>query len=78
MSDEIDRAQQREEEMRQDALAKHARRADGEAALESAEMCAVCGEPVPLVRRVLLPGVQTCVDCQRDLEGAIGRPGGYP
>ncbi len=68
MADDIDRAQAREEEMRADALAEHARRADGAAALPSAESCAVCGEPIPVIRRVTLPGVQTCIECQRDLE----------
>lgn len=68
MTDEIDRAQAREEEMRADALAEHARRADGIAALPSAEVCAVCNEPIPAARRRMLRGVQTCVDCQRDRE----------
>ena len=44
MSDEIDRAQEREEELRADALAEHARRADGQACLASATHCARCDE----------------------------------
>lgn len=78
MADDIDRAQAREEEMRSDALAEHARRADGAAALPSAESCAVYGEPIPMRRQITLPGVQTCVECQADLEGAIGRVRGWP
>jgi len=77
MADDIDRAQEREEEMRSDALAKHARRAHGDPALPSAESCAICGEPLPAKRRLLLPGVQTCVECQNDLEGAVGKVGGW-
>ncbi len=68
MPDDIDRAQAREEEMRVDALAEQARRAHGHATLISAEICVMCGEPIPLPRRLAVPGVQTCIDCQRDLE----------
>lgn len=66
MSDEVDRAQAREEEQRQDALARHARRADGQA-----RRCAVCGEDIHELRRRLVPGVQTCIECQRDLERGV-------
>lgn len=68
MSDDIDRAQAREEEMRQDALAERERRAHGHAPRESAERCQVCDEPIPEGRRLAVPGVQTCVDCQTDIE----------
>lgn len=68
MTDEIDRAQAREEEMRQDALAELARRADGQAGKVSAEECRICGEPIPEGRRLALPGVETCIECQRDIE----------
>lgn len=78
MADDIDRAQEREEQMRSDALAEHARRSHGDPDLPSAESCAVCGEPIPMMRRQTLPGVQTCVECQADLEGAIGKPTGWP
>lgn len=67
MSDSMDRAQEREDEMRQDALAELARRADGQTSRHSAKYCG-CGEPVPEARRLALPGVQTCIDCQRDIE----------
>lgn len=31
---------------------------------ESAEYCGVCGEPIAEKRRLALPGVQTCIQCQ--------------
>ena len=67
MSDDMDRAQAREEEMRGDALADQARRAQ-RPVVESAVDCAMCGEPIPEARRQALPGVQTCIDCQKDIE----------
>jgi phage/conjugal plasmid C-4 type zinc finger TraR family protein len=70
LTDVFDRAQEREEEMRQDALAKQARRARP-AAGDSALVCAVCEEPIPGERRQALPGVQTCIPCQEDLERAL-------
>lgn len=47
MPDDIDRAQEREEEMRSDALAEYRRRAHGDPAVPSAWQCAVCGEYLP-------------------------------
>ena len=66
--DDVDRAQAREQEMRQDALAEHAREAQKAAAVDSAEFCAMCGEAIPEGRRDAVPGVQTCIDCQKDVE----------
>jgi phage/conjugal plasmid C-4 type zinc finger TraR family protein len=37
----------------------------------SAERCAVCDEPIPEARRQAVYGVQTCIDCQRELEAAM-------
>ena len=71
MTDDIDRAQAREEEMRADALADFERR-QAPTADASAEQCKCCGETIPEARRLALPGVQTCVECQRDIE-AQGR-----
>lgn len=68
MPDDMDRAQAREEEMRGDALAEHQRRAHGDPAVPSARRCTICGEDIHELRRRLVPGVQTCVGCQRDLE----------
>ena len=38
---------------------------------ESAEYCDECGEPIPEKRRVALPGVRTCVECQSAGDGAV-------
>lgn len=70
MSDWADLAADREAEWRADALAEHARRAAPQAS-ESAATCAVCEEPIPEARRHYLPGVQTCVECQAELERAL-------
>ena len=35
----------------------------------SAELCEECDEPIPLARRIALPGVKYCVSCQAGLEG---------
>lgn len=69
MSDIADRAAAREQELRDDALAEHARRHGGKRQVAaSAEDCTVCGEPIPAARQAALPGVQTCVECQAELE----------
>lgn len=68
MSDDIDRAQAREEEMRSDALADRDRRAHGHAPRVSATTCLHCDTPIPEGRRLAVPGVQTCVECQTDIE----------
>lgn len=70
MADDIDRAQEREQEMRQDALARHAR-LQPPAASVSAEFCVLCETPIPEGRRRAVAGVQTCVECQADLEKAV-------
>ena len=70
MTDDIDRAQAREEEMRADALAERDRRAHGHAPRISASHCAMCEDPIPLDRQLAVPGVQTCIECQRDIERA--------
>ncbi len=38
---------------------------------ESATHCAECEEPIPEPRRVAVPGVRLCLDCQRDRDGAF-------
>lgn len=71
MTDVFDRAQEREEEMRSDALDEQRRHAQP-AATESADVCTRCDMPIPMARRLAIPGVQTCVQtcvqCQSDLE----------
>lgn len=71
MTDIFDRAQEREEEMRRDALDNQARHARA-TAHESAAICGMCDEPIPEARRQAVPGVQTCIECQRAIE-EVGR-----
>jgi phage/conjugal plasmid C-4 type zinc finger TraR family protein len=82
--DVYDRAQAREAELRDDALAEHQRRAaatlgqpgDAERWRElSAEFCegTGCGAPIPDRRRQLLPRVRLCVDCQSRGESRFKR-----
>lgn len=70
MTDQFDRATEIEEALREDALQEQQRRAglQGKTVADSAFCCAVCEEPIPNRRRVALPGVQTCIACQTDLE----------
>ena len=72
MTDVFDRAAEVEEVLRQDALDKQLRRAglDGKTVNDSALSCGACTEPIPQARREALPGVQTCVECQAELERA--------
>ncbi|GAB4209353.1 MAG: hypothetical protein Fur0019_16120 [Tibeticola sp.] len=66
MTDEIDRAQALEEQLRADALREQARRAAlaGKTVADSAARCVACGEPIPLARRRAVPGCQRCVTCE--------------
>lgn len=64
----FDRAQEREAEIRDDALADMARAAEVAATQPSAEICVECDEPISALRREKVPGVQTCVECQERLE----------
>ena len=34
----------------------------------SATECRECGESIPEARRINMPGVQTCIDCQKEIE----------
>lgn len=73
MTDIFDRATEREEELRADALQEQARRAglSGKTVDDSATLCGVCGERIPARRRRAVPGVQTCVGCQAELERGL-------
>jgi len=43
---------------------------------ESAHDCVGCGEPIPEARRIALPGVKLCIDCQQERDSAFkARPG---
>ena len=70
MTDQFDRATEIEEAQREDALQAQSRRAGfaGKTVADSAEACQMCDEPVPQARREAVPGVQTCIDCQREIE----------
>jgi phage/conjugal plasmid C-4 type zinc finger TraR family protein len=73
MTDFYDRSSAREEELRQDALTEQAIRAalSGKTVDDSAVLCQVCSYKIPQARRVAVPGVQTCVPCQEDLERGL-------
>lgn len=73
MSDIADRAAEREEENRADALDEQTRRAGlrGKTVNDSALECSICDDPIPYKRRRALPGVQTCVYCQTEIERAL-------
>jgi phage/conjugal plasmid C-4 type zinc finger TraR family protein len=75
MSDFCDRAAEREAEMLSDCLADQRRRAglEGKTMADSGRFCGVCAEPIPDARRQAVPGVQTCVDCQDELDRVIRR-----
>jgi phage/conjugal plasmid C-4 type zinc finger TraR family protein len=70
VTDIFDRATEIEEATREDALEKQKRRSglDGKTHEDSAIFCRRCTGKIPDVRRHSLPGVQTCVECQRDIE----------
>jgi phage/conjugal plasmid C-4 type zinc finger TraR family protein len=38
---------------------------------ESAEFCDECDEPIPQARRVAIPGVRLCVECQSGRDRAF-------
>lgn len=75
MADWADQAAAREQELREDALAERERRHGKRHVEASAEICSVCGDPIPEARRQAVPGVQTCVPCQEELEYALWRAG---
>jgi len=72
LTDDIDRARKREEELLGDALRDQARRAGlaGKTAADSAEYCQAdgCDEPISSARRAAYPGCKYCIDCQRRSE----------
>lgn len=43
---------------------------------ESATHCIECEAPIPEKRRVAMPGVQLCIDCQSELEKHSSSTGG--
>lgn len=71
MTDIYDRATEREEQLREDALAEARYQRERERARPSAEECRICGARIPIARRRVVPGVQTCVACQQEFEHRI-------
>ena len=43
---------------------------------ESLTHCAECEEPIPEKRRMAIPGVKLCIDCQQERDGAYQARGG--
>ena len=68
MTDEIDRAAERTDELLADALAAQRRRAAKGKGPVSAKECMECGDVIPKARRIAVPGVQRCVLCQAAIE----------
>lgn len=75
MTDDIDRAQDREQQLRADALRDQARRAGlaGKTMADSATECLDCDAPIPEARRWAVPGCQRCVECASVFERKKGR-----
>lgn len=76
MSDFADLAAEREQQLRDDALARQRRKAAPRTAIDDETdlvpvTCLICDEPIPESRRLAIPGVPTCVDCQAELEKAV-------
>lgn len=71
MTDVFDWATEREEEFRADSIEAWARRRNAGLGETSATHCRVCEARIPVARRRAVPGVQTCVACQSDLERAV-------
>ncbi len=63
--DIADRAFEREEELRQDALAAMELHPHG---LPSLTHCELCNSPIPVKRQRAVPGVTTYVRCQDEQE----------
>ena len=57
----------------QEAIERARRRAP---AGESRETCADCDEPIPEARRLAVPGVRLCLDCQQASDQTWRRRGG--
>ncbi|HAU2803178.1 TPA: TraR/DksA family transcriptional regulator [Salmonella enterica subsp. diarizonae] len=65
MADEIDRDQAHYDSYLESLIEKKRFRP---ASSESLYYCRFCGEPIPEERRKILPGVDTCFDCQSENE----------
>ena len=72
MTDDIDRAAARTDELLADALAARKRRAVQGKGPKTATECRDCGDNIPEARRQAAPGTQRCVKCQGAFEGLRG------
>lgn len=61
----------------QEALQRVRLRNGTMAAVESAEFCVECDEPIPPARREAIPGVQLCIDCQSERDSAWRPQAGF-
>ncbi len=43
---------------------------------ESLSHCADCDEKIPEARRLAIPGVKLCIDCQQERDAALHQRGG--
>ncbi|HBQ9157486.1 TPA: TraR/DksA family transcriptional regulator [Klebsiella pneumoniae] len=64
MADAMDLAQQREQEDRE----RHISKARSRIAIPSRFLCEACDAPIPEARRIAIPGVAFCVNCQQIAE----------
>lgn len=82
MTDIADRAAERIDELTGDALAEHYRHdhAHGKTPADSAETCSGCGCAIPEERRIAVPGVALCTECQEDADwiAAAAKRNGRP
>ena len=70
--DDIDRANDINEQLREIALAEHFRRMDAHPSRDLArEGCADCGLPIPVCRLEAMPGAIRCRPCQ--IESEVGQ-----
>ena len=65
-----------------EAEIEHARRLHAArvafAPIESADLCAECGEQISSARQIAVPGCQLCADCATDLERRAALHRGAP
>lgn len=71
--DIIDQAQARETDLRDAALAAHQQRLLAQQGRPASSHCVACGEEIAPLRRLALPGVTRCLECQKGLEAAQKR-----
>lgn len=66
--DDVDRAAEREENARADAIEANRGHYARNWEVASAIECSGCGAHIPEARREAVPGVQLCIDCQSAAE----------